>query len=344
MVFVLACASGGYWALGQLHYHGVIGPRIDEPWTALDALYMTVITVSTIGYSETLPIPDEREHRDYPDVRVYTMGVVLTAMLIVGFAVSSATAFLIEGDLQRYWVRRRSMNEVASMRGHFIVCGGGVTGEVIVDELLATRHQVVVVDQDEARLERLRASHGVAIVGGDATSDEVLERAGVERAAGLAAALPSDKDNVFLIITARRLRTDRSLRIVSASSSEAVCENLRAAGADAVVSASSIGGLRIASELFRPQVVSFLDVMLRGHEDPIRFAQVEVGPPWAGRRLDELDAHARFGLPVLALLEAGETRFEFNPAGDTRLSAGMTLVTLGTPIQLDKLQAELSRG
>jgi voltage-gated potassium channel len=123
-----------------------------------------------------------------------------------------------------------------------------------------------------------------------------------------------------------------------------VSENLRAAGADAVVSASSIGGMRIASELFRPQVVSFLDVMLRGQEEPVRFAQVTVGAGWEGEPLSALDAPGKVGLPVLALLPLGASDFVFNPGGDSVLSADMTLVTLGSPSQLEALQARLRRG
>ena len=340
MLIVLMVSSGGYWTLGQLHAHGVLAPAIPEPWRPFDCLYMTVITVSTIGYAESLPVPPGASMEDFEDVRLYTMGVVLFAMLVVGFAVSSGTAFLVEGDLQRYWARRRSMAEAAGMTGHFIVCGGGITGEVIVDELLATRKQVVVVDVDERRLEQLRATRGVTVIIGDATTDEVLAQAGIAQAAGLAAALPGDKDNVFLIITAKRLRTGPGMRIVSLASSDAVSENLRAAGADAVVSASTIGGMRIASELFRPQVVSFLDVMLRGHEEPIRFAQVKVGKAWDGRRLASVEL-SRFGLAALALLPEGATDFLFNPGGDERLATNMTLVTLGSPSQLEALQAVL---
>ncbi|MCA9577753.1 MAG: potassium channel protein [Myxococcales bacterium] len=341
MVTVLTVSSAGYWVLGQLHAHEVLAPAIPAPWRPFDCLYMTVITVSTIGYTETLPLPQGVTMEDFEDVRFYTMGVVLFAMLVVGFAVSSGTAFLVEGDLQRYWARRRSMIETSKLSGHFIVCGGGVTGEVILDELLATRHAAVVVDIDEARLEQLRTTRGVPVVLGDATTDEVLLQAGIERAAGLAAALPGDKDNVFLIITAKRLRTHPGMRIVSLASADAVSENLRAAGADAVVSASTIGGMRLASELFRPQVVSFLDLMLRGHEEPIRFAQMPVGAAWDGKTLSTLGAHERFGLPVLALLPEGETEFLFNPGADQRLAANMTLVTLGSPAQLSALERAL---
>ena len=148
MTFVLALSSFGYWVLGQLHYRGAMEPSLSEPWDGLDCVYMTVVTVSTIGYTETLPLDAGQSLEEFSDVRVYTMAIILMAMLLVGFSVSSATAFLIEGDLIRYWARRRAMKEASKLSDHYIVCGGGVTGEVIVEELVETEHSVLVIELD----------------------------------------------------------------------------------------------------------------------------------------------------------------------------------------------------
>lgn len=253
MAFVLALSSLGYRVLGQLHHRDVLEPHIEEPWNGLDCVYMTVVTVSTIGFTETLPLDEGQSLEEFWDVRIYTMAIILLAMLLVGFSVSSAT--LIEGDLIRFWGRRRALKDASKLSDHFIVCGGGVTGEVIVRELVETKHDVLVIEMDPKRAERLQHEFGVTVLVGDAVDDEMLAAAGIDRAMGLAAALPNDRDNVFLIITAKRKCKD--LRVISLASSSEVSDKIFAAGADGVVAASYIGGMRIASELFRPASPAF---------------------------------------------------------------------------------------
>ncbi|HJK99858.1 MAG TPA: NAD-binding protein [Polyangiaceae bacterium LLY-WYZ-15_(1-7)] len=341
IVLLVSMASLGYWGLGQLHHSGVLEPRLEEPWSVIDCLYMTVVTISTIGYTETLPVGAEQSLADFTEVRVYTMGVILLALLQVGYAVSSATAFLVEGDLMEFWHRRRALKDASRMRGHYIVCGGGVTGRVILRELAETHHDAVVIELDEGRADEVRERFEVPVLVGDATSDAMLEAAGIERAAGLAAALPNDRDNVFLIITARRHRAS-GLRIVSLASSEEVQDKLVAAGADGVVAASYIGGLRLASELFRPAVTSFLDIMLRGKDDAVRFAQIELGARWDGQTVGALQLLEKSGLPVLALQQPGAAGFEFNPPADTPLRTGTVIVTMGSAAKMDAARARLA--
>ena len=344
MLFVLAVSSLGYWTLGQLHHRGVLQPYLAEPWSPFECLYMTVVTVSTIGYTETLPIESHQTMADYEVVRGYNLFIILLAMLLVGYAVSSATAFLIEGDLNRFWQRRRSVKDAKKMSNHYIVCGCGVTGEVILEELFETHHDVVVVESDETRAEQLRDRlPKLVVMVGDAMNDDILRAAGIDRAVGLAAALPNDRDNVFLIITARRLRRN-GFRIVSLASSNDVRDKLFAAGADGVVSASHIGGLRLASELFRPAVVGFLDTMLRGRSDAVRFAQVTVGPSWNQKTLQDLDLPGRFGLPVLAFQLSNEEEMAFNPPADTMLRTGSIVVTMGDASKVSQVEKLAASG
>ncbi|MBW2464220.1 MAG: hypothetical protein JRH11_21405, partial [Deltaproteobacteria bacterium] len=124
---VLTVASTGYWILGQLHHGGTLTPTLREPWSVLDCIYMVIVTVSTIGYTETLPLNPGQTLEVFSDIRIYTMAVILLAMVVVGFSVSSATAFLIEGDLIKFWQRRRAVKESSKLSNHYIVCGGGVT-------------------------------------------------------------------------------------------------------------------------------------------------------------------------------------------------------------------------
>ena len=330
MLLMLSFSSLGYYTLGQLYHRDVLRPHLAEPWNLFECLYMSVVTVSTIGYGETLPVGVGQDLSSFELVRGFNLVVILLGMVLVGFSVSSATAFLIEGDLLKYWQQRRALREAAQQRDHYVVCGGGVTGTVVLDELVDTHHPVVVIEKDPARAEQIRERYpSVAVLIGDATEDQVLLDAGLEHAAGLAAALPSDRDNVFLIVTARRIRRDPALRIVSLASDKEVREKLEAAGAQGVVAASHIGGLRLASELFRPAVVGFLDVMLRGRSDAVRFAEISLDARWAGKSVAELELATRDGLPVLALQHTPGGEYVFNPAESARLSAATVVVTMG---------------
>ena len=342
IILVILAASLGYWVLGQLHFRGALEPVLSQPFALLDCLYMTVITISTVGYTEALPLDPGLAFEDFTVLRVYTIGTILVAMLVVGFAVSSATAFLIEGDLARFWQMRIDQSRIDDLSNHYIVCGAGVTGSVILEELVQTQHGVVAIDLDEGILTDVRAQHSVPCLFGDATDEEVLKRAGIERAQGLAAALPNDRDNIFLIITARQLRKDNGLRVVSLSSDASVSEKVKAAGADEVVCASHIGGLRIASALFRPAVVTFLDQMLRGHQAAVRFAQVEVGPRWNGRTVGDLEQRCPGGLPVLALQTPDGQQLAFNPADDVELVKGSQVITMGEAERVSELRSLLA--
>ena len=337
LLAVVFFGSIGYFTIGQLYYHGVLTPQLQQPWNPVDCVYMTVITVSTIGYGETLPLNPGTTLEDFLFVRVYTVSVILVAMLIVGYSVSSATAFLVEGDLKRIVSRRRALKEIGKLRDHFIVCGAGVHGTVILEELIATHKQAVVIDSREDQLEQHRHHKDLTLLLGDATTMDTLREAGIEHARGLAAALPNDKDNVFLILTARQLNPN--LRIVSLSSAANRSDTLRMAGADAVVASSFIGGLRLASELFRPAVVTFLDYMLRGDTaSPVRFAEIQVGPGWAGKTVGALELHQKAGLPVLAIKPADSQDFVFNPPDSHLLRQGDALVTMGESKRIEKLR------
>jgi voltage-gated potassium channel len=296
---------------------------------------MTVTTVSTAGFGEILPVGTT------PWGRPFTMFLLTGGVLTVGWLVATAVAAIIEGELSGLAWRRRMDNRVKHMSGHVVVCGAGSTGIHCIQELAATGTPFVVVERQEALARELSRAHGCAAVVGDATHDEFLLEAGIERARGCISALTEDKDNLFVTVTARALNPQ--LRIVAKAIDPRADAKLRRAGADSVVSPNMIGGQRLVAEMVRPEVVSFLDEMTRDPERPLRIEEVPVpvDSPLAGRRVVDL-ALERHRLLLLALrLPGGGSRYLHNPEPGHGLLGGETLILLGDPRQVRQLSAEL---
>lgn len=313
---------------------GTLGYQLIEGWSFFDALYMTVITVSSIGYMEV--------HQLDTVGRIFTMILIVVGLGTVAYGLGTITAFWVEGNLTHLWEKRVMERRIAGLDRHVIVCGGGDTGRYIARELEQTRTPFVVIDAEPALAPVFRR-FGDAFVHliGDATEAEVLRQAHVERARGLIACMPSDKDNLFTLLTARELNP--ALRIVTRVAAEESRAKLLRAGADAVVSNKSIGALRLASEMLRPEVVSVLDAMLR-EPGAVRVEEVAVGERTAGRTLGSLGLQDRAGVIVFALREATTRHHAFNPPPDRELVAGDVLIACATPRQLDVMRMIATEG
>ncbi|MEY2669651.1 MAG: hypothetical protein RJA59_2289, partial [Pseudomonadota bacterium] len=259
----IAFGTVGYWILG--------GGR----WSLFDCAYMTVTTVSTVGFGEILPVGEVALGRPF------TLLLVLTGTVFLWWFLGSVTAFLVEGEVLGLGWRRRMASQLAKVRDHVVVCGAGSTGIHSIRELAQLGTPFVVVDANEAVAHEAARLHGGAAVVGDATHDEVLEQAGIARARGVISALTDDKDNLYVTVTARALNP--ALRIVAKAIDVRAEAKLRRAGADCVVSPNAMGGLRMVSEMLRPEVTTFLDTMLRNKEQPLRIAEIPVpgNSPWA---------------------------------------------------------------
>jgi voltage-gated potassium channel len=279
-----------------------------EGWSIFDALYMTVITVASVGFQEVHPLSAEG--------RAFTIALIIAGFGTVAYGLSAITAFWVEGDLLNVWESGKMERRVAGLRDHIVVCGGGDTGRHIARELLATRTPFVVIEIDRGQEEHLkRLGPEVIYVFGDATDAETLRQAGVGAARGLLACLPSDKDNLFALLSARELNP--KIRIVSRVVDEASRGKLLRAGADAVVSSTSIGALRLASEMIRPTVVHVLDAMLR-EAGAVRVQEIVVGAAVAGQSLGALKLQERAGLIVFALREGASGRHTRSPSSGCR--------------------------
>lgn len=308
---------------------GAFGYHVIEGWPYFDSLYMTVITLATVGYGETHPLSTPG--------RVFTMFLILGGMGIILYGVTEVTAFVVEGEMTGFLRRRKMGKAIKRLSNHYIICGIGNNGHYVMEELIKTRRKVVVVEKDREKVLEL-LEKGILAVEGDAADDSVLKAAGIDTAAGLVASLPEDKDNLFVVITARGLNS--KVRIVAKIDDITVRDKLLRSGADSAVSASYIGGLRMASELVRPETVTFLDSMLRD-KSALRVQDVKVGSDsrYSGKTLGECEGIPDSGV-VLVSLKQGDS-FKFNPPPDTVLNGGDTLVVIGDPDQVAHLSAKL---
>jgi len=303
----------------------------------VDAIYMTVITLTTVGFGEIIDMAGN------PTARVFTIALLLVGMGIVAYTVPMVAAFIIEGQLHHIFSRRRMQKSIAELSGHFIVCGDTEASWYVAEELLRTRRAAVVVAPTGEALADARDRLGEFLgLEGDPSNDDTLLAAGIERAAGVVFCMDNEKDNVLGVLTARRLAP--SARIVASTEHAGTEAKLRTAGANAIVSPSRIGGLRMASELVRPTVVTFLDRMLRDQEASLRIEEVTVPPETRleGRRLDSLQ-FGEAGAVLLAVRSPETGEFTFNPSADTEIVPNMTLVVMAHADGHERLKKRFHR-
>ncbi len=307
---------------------GTIGFKVIEGWTWMDSLWMAAITLTTTGFGEL--------HTLTTGGRLFTIGLMLLGMSGIVYGISVVTGFIVEGELQRLLRRRKMKSMIGKMRNHTIVCGAGRTGLHVMGELVKTKSPFAIIEGDTKLVEALRAE-GHAVVQGDATREEPLEEAGIRTAGRLVSCLTDDKDNLFVVLTARQINP--ALHIVARYNEDHSAEKLRKAGANAVVSPTAIGGLRMASEALRPAVVSFLDVMLRSSTATLRVEQAVVheGSRLANKALKDSHIHEETGLLVLAV-KGREGAYAFNPSPGTKLSPGQALIVMGEIEGVKKLK------
>jgi len=305
--------------------------------TWIQALYMATITLSTTGMRDVIPT-------DTPRIQAFTIAYLVFGATAAVYTLSTITAFIVEGDLTKGFRRRRMQGTIDAMQGHFVVCGAGQTGTAVLRELVSTQRVCVAIEHNHQHIAATeRDFPDVPILHGDCSDDETLTRAGVQRAAGIVICTDDDKIGLVTTVLARQLNP--KIRIVARATTERAASRLRQAGADGVVAPAQIGGMRLASELVRPSVVSFLDQMLRDTNRNLRIEEVEVnnlslfvGKPVSSLKLHEYGS----GLLLLAVRRAtGE--YTFNPAADTLVAAGCHLIVMGDPASVTRLGDESGR-
>ena len=303
----------------------------------LQAIYMAVITLAGVGYSEVVDTSQN------PALRIFNIFVVFCGVTISVYVFSVVTAFLVEGEITNFFGRRKMEKQVGDLTDHYIVCGLGDTGRYVVDELIKTRSSFVVIEHSEDAIKRFREHDPTAFketlyVLADATDEEALLRAGVDRARGVIAALGADKDN--LIVTVLVKQKNSQIRIVARCSDLKFADKLKRAGADSTVSPNRIGGLRLASEILRPHAVSFLDLMIKEHAHTVRIEELRIAASsWVGKRVHQLQLKEKYNLLLLAVKEQGSI-FSANPPEDLVLEQGTVLIVMGETDNIRRARAD----
>lgn len=309
------------FCLGVAGFKILGGPR----WSVLDSVYMTVITLSTVGYGEV------QSTADVPGLRVFAIIFNLICLGTIAFAITSITAFIVEGELKNILWRRRMDKHIARLKDHYIVCGSDETARAIVRELLLTKRKFVVLDPSPNLADKFASFGGVLLHQGDPSDDGLLLQAGIERAKGIFLSLATDEENLFVTISARNLNP--RLRIVTKAIDPNADRKMAKAGADSAISPTFIGGMRMVSEMVRPATVTFLDMMLRDRDKVYRVEEmtVEKGAPLDGKTVEEAKLGEKTGALLVAIRKSGAADYEFNPPKDRLIRENDVLIFIARP-------------
>jgi len=308
---------------------GTLGYVVIEGWSFWDAFYMTVITVTTVGYREVRELSWAGQ--------AFTAGLLIVGVGAVLYTFSILMAFVVEGELLRGWEERRHIRMLDSLDQHFIVCGYGRMGRIIAEEFRRQGTPFVVIEREPELVTAAIEAGGIA-VSADASNEEILKRVGIDRARGLIAAVGTDAENVYTILSARLLRPD--LFIIGRAETDDAKRKLLRAGADRVISPYLIGGQQIAQTALRPAVVDFVQLATSSANLELMMEQVliEEGAPLAGRSLMAANLRQRYGVVVVAI-QREDGVMDFNPAPDAVMQPRDQLIVLGRANAMKELEA-----
>lgn len=295
-----------------------------------DALYMTIITISTVGYKEVVDLT--------PFAKVFSIFVIFGGIGIVGYTFSTLELIILESNFKSVWRNKAMKKKIGQMENHIIIAGGSESSEVMFKRFYRSQKDFVVIEKDKEKYEGFIEKEVPAILG-DATSEESLAEAGIERAFGFISTLHTDADNIVAVLTARYMNP--KLYIVSRAIEKNSREKLMKAGADNTVSSNEIGGNRMASLVLRPTIISFLDTITRAGDVELDLEDIVLGEAssMCGQSLKQVRIPQKIGLTVLATKKAGAEKILFNPNPDEDLKAGDALIVLGTPEQIAQLRS-----
>lgn len=321
---------GAVFLLIFVVFGGMLGFKFFYDYDWIDAIYMTIITITTVGFGELHPLS--------PSEKIYTSLLILSSIFIVGYAIKEISEYLLSknniGNLRQKKVEKL----INSLQGHVIICGFGRNGKQAAQKLLAYKKSFVIIEKNEEEINRYSDGEHL-FVNGNAIEDEALINAGVERASTLICALPSDADNLFIVLSARQMNKD--LKIISRATEETSYKKLKLAGADNVIMPDKIGGEHMASLVVVPDLVEFLDnLSVSGEKDSMNVVQIpfdKISTTGQKRAINELDVRKNTGCSIIGYISPiGE--YVVNPEPSLIIEDGSKLILIGRPNQIENLK------
>lgn len=308
---------------------GVVGYMALLKVGFVDALYMTVITISTVGFGEVGTTSSQSE--------IFSVFMIFLGVGIVGYTFTTVVAMFVEGKVKDLWKGSKMDRKISALKDHYIICGSGELAEVIINKFINEKLDFVVITDNREDLEDF-SNHDILVVEGQSTEESVLERAGIERAKGLVTTLDVEVDNIVTVLTARNLNKD--IYIIANSITKSGREKLLKVGANKTLSVNEISGKRMASLMIKPNIISFLDVVTRVGDIELDLEEVVVkkGSYLEDKNLVEAQIPNKTGLVVLAIKKIEDGKFLFNPPVSYTFKIGDVLIVLGKEEQVDKLR------
>ena len=312
---------------------GIMGFRFLALYTWTDAIYMTIITISTVGFGEVQPLNDT--------AKIFTVILILVSVFVLGYAISIITEYILSRSNVELLKKRRVQKKIDSLKNHIIVVGYGRNGKQAVQKLTTYGKPFVVIEKDEEVVNKFQ-SESMPFIQGNANEDEVLIEAGVLRASTLISALPDDSDNLFVVLSARQMNT--SMKIISRASEETTYQKLKFAGADNVIMPDKIGGDHMASLVVVPDLVEFLDnlqVTTAGRVNVQEITFEAVCPDHVTRTIRDIDLRNKTGCSIIGY-KAPNGDYVINPEASMLLEKNSKLIVIGRPEQIENLHKEFA--
>ncbi len=308
--------------------------------TLIDSLYLTVVTLATVGYGDFSPHINMPPNGNPYVIKLFAILIILVGMGSVLYGLGVLTEYLVSGDLVRRRNEKRMKKLISSLSDHYIICGGGRAGYYIMQELKKTLRPFVLLEKSEERIRELQQEfNDLLFIQGDATQDDTIDQAGLENASGIIAVLPDEKDNLFIVMsTAQKIKeSGKQFRIAAkVENFRKMAPKMESAGADCIISPKLISSRRMVSEMFRPSVTTFLDRMLNDDRAVIRVEEVTVShnSDLAGKTIKAARIPDRTGLLVVAIRKDGAGKFISNPGPEQKIEPDDVLISMG---EMDKI-------
>lgn len=307
---------------------GVVGYMNLSDDTFVNALYMTIITITTVGFGEVHPLSEEE--------KIFTVFLILMSVVILGLIASVITQYVASGELFEKIKFKKVQKKIENLKNHTIVCGYGRNGKQAVLKLKKHKKAVVIIENDDRLISEIEGGN-ILYISGNATSDDVLEKAGIKDASNLITTLPSDADNLFVVLSARQL--NKKLTIVSRASDDPSDSKLRIAGADNVIMPDKLGGDHMASLLVTPDIVEFVDMLAVDSDNATHLEEIivnELPKEFLSKSIRDLDLRKKTGCTVIGF-KSPDNEYLINPEAETQLVSNSKLIVLGSLLQIQNL-------